>query len=298
LPGYTQIPSDTDCILVLECLAPWMPGRFEPPPHARIIRIGTDPLGSVSPTYDFPCDLAITAHAASALPALLDAIDQTPSACDRLDRLRGEGRALTARALDAAAEDARQSHLTPRFLSQAIGRTLPPETIIVHELVDASLFNRTQPGTLFGTGGSGIGWSGPAAIGAKLAAHDRPVVAAVGDGSWMFANPQVTLWASRFHAAPVLFLVFNNRGYGVGTRAVLEAYPEGYAARSGNLNGGWFDPTPNFAAEASASGVYAEKVSRPEDVVPALQRGLDSVTRQGCPALIEFWLPKLVTGEL
>jgi thiamine pyrophosphate-dependent acetolactate synthase large subunit-like protein len=114
-PTLDDLPpaEDTDCILVLDCLTPWMPGRFEPTPDARIIRIGTDPLGSISPTYDFRCDLAITAHAASALPALLDAIDQSQSSRERLDRLRYEGRTLTARAVGAAAEDAKQSHLTP-----------------------------------------------------------------------------------------------------------------------------------------------------------------------------------------
>ena len=49
------------------------------------------------------------------------------------------------------------------------------EVIITHELCESSLFNRTAPGTLFGTGGSSIGFSAPMAIGVKVAAPDRQV---------------------------------------------------------------------------------------------------------------------------
>ena len=51
----------------------------------------------------------------------------------------------------------------------------------------------------------------------------RPIgrsCAASGDGSWMFGNPQVVTWASKFHKAPVLFIISNNRGYSTGTTQV------------------------------------------------------------------------------
>jgi acetolactate synthase-1/2/3 large subunit len=199
--------------------------------------------------------------------------------------------------LATAEADGQKPHLTPRYVSYQMGQVLPSEAAILHELVDSSLFNRTLPGTLLGTGGSHIGWSAPAAVGVKVAAPDRLVVAAVGDGSWMFANPQVSVWASRFHRAPVLFVVFNNRGYRTGTEGVRETYPEGHATRAQDFPGGWFDPTPEFAAEAAASDAFGEKVSRPEDVAPALRRGIEAVSR-GTPAVLEFWLPKLITGEV
>ncbi|HLY64484.1 MAG TPA: thiamine pyrophosphate-dependent enzyme, partial [Chloroflexota bacterium] len=126
----------------------------------------------------------------------------------------------------------------------------------------------------------------------------RPVVCALGDGSWMFSNPQVTMWASRYHKAPVMFVVFNNRGYRTGTQEVLRMFPEGYASKSKDLTGGWFDPPPNFSGEATASGAYGEKVTDPSELGPAIKRGLDAITRQGVPALLDVWLPKLVTNEV
>ncbi|MBV9897926.1 MAG: hypothetical protein JO020_27540, partial [Chloroflexi bacterium] len=46
-----------------------------------------------------------------------------------------------------------------------------------------------------------------------------------------------------------------------------------------------------------ASGAYGEKVTDPEQVGPAIQRGLQAV-REGSPAVLDMWLPKHVTGEL
>jgi acetolactate synthase-1/2/3 large subunit len=107
----------------------------------------------------------------------------------------------------------------------------------------------------------------------------------------------VCTWASAFHKAPVLFVIYNNRGYRTGTHEVLRAYPEGYAAKARDLTGGWFDPCPNYSGEAAASGCFGEKVTDPEELGPAIQRGLDA-NRQGVPAVLDVWLPKHVTGEV
>src|SRR5204863_7684573 len=104
-------------------------------------------------------------------------------------------------------------------------------------------------------------------------------------------------WASAFHTAPVLFIVANNRGYRTGTTDIQRSYPEGYAVRTGDFTGGLFDPCPNYSGEAAASGAYGEKVTDPEQLGPAIQRGLQAV-REGAPAVLDMWLPKHVTGEL
>lgn len=303
-PATEAVPPDTDCVLVLDVVVPWMPGRFEPNRDAKIIKIDLDPLVSITPIYDFPSDLSITADSSKAVPALLEEVKSlmTPGQRDRCAQravqLRTEGQRRAASLQETAEIDGGQGHITPRFLSHQLGQILDPEVVIVQELVDASLFNRSLPGTLFFGGGSSIGWAGPAAVGAKVAAPDRTVVAVVGDGSWMFANPQVTLWASRFHKAPVLFVVCNNRGYRTGTETVLQMHPEGYSAQFNDFTGGWFDPPPNFSGEASASGAYGEKVTAPDQLGDAIRRGLAAVQKEGAPALLDVWLPKLVTGEV
>jgi len=199
--------------------------------------------------------------------------------------------------MEAAESERSQSHITPTWLSYQVGQTLDPDTLIVSELVNSAHFNRTKPGTQFNAGGSSLGWAGPAAVGAKVAAPDKQIVCCSGDGSWMFGNPQVVTWASRFHNAPVLFIISNNRGYSTGTTQVLRSYPEGYAAKTQDVTGGWFDPCPNYSGEAAASGAYGEKVTDPDQVGPAIQRGLRAVS-DGSHAVLDMWMPKHVTGEL
>jgi acetolactate synthase-1/2/3 large subunit len=304
VPGVAPTPPGTDCLLLVETLVPWQPWSFKPDASTRVIRIAIDPIERMTPIYEFPCDLSITADPAKAVRGLLEELRSQMTAeqkrrCQaRLERYRAEGVQRLNAAVEAASADRARRVLSPLWLSHEIGRTLDPEAIISHELIDSSLFNRSLPGTLVGTGGSSIGWAAPAAVGVKVAAGDRPVVACIGDGSWMFANPQVTVWASAFHRAPVLFIVWNNRGYRTGTAEVLRTYPEGYAAREQDLTGGWFDPCPNYSGEAAASGAYGEKVTDPDEVGPAIRRALDAIARDRVPAVLDMWMPKLVTGAI
>src|SRR5260370_38678628 len=114
-------------------------------------------------------------------------------------------------------------------------------------MVNTAFLNRTKPGTQFNAGGSSLGWGGPAAVGAKVAAPDKQIVCCSGDGSWMFGNPQVVTWASKFHKAPLLFIISNNRGYSTGTTGVLRSYPEGYAAKTQYVTCGCMAPSPNIS---------------------------------------------------
>lgn len=301
--GIAPTPRDTDCMLVLETVVPWQPWVFRPETR-HVIRLAIDPIERMTPIYDFPSDLAITADPAKALPALIEELrtlmtsDQKRRCQARLERYQTEGRQRLEAAVQTANADRAKGIVSPLWLSHQVGQTLGPEAIIAHELVDSSMFNRSRPGTLAGTGGSSIGFAAPAAVGVKVAAGDRPVVACIGDGSWMFGNPQVTVWASAFHRAPVLFIVWNNRGYRTGTAEVLRTYPEGFSAKEQDLTGGWFDPCPNYSGEAAASGAYGEKVTDPNEVAPAIRRALAAMERDRVPAVLDMWMPKLVTGEV
>jgi thiamine pyrophosphate-dependent acetolactate synthase large subunit-like protein len=60
--------------------------------------------------------------------------------------------------------------------------------------------------------------------------------------------------------------------------------------KSGNFEGGVFDPPPDFAKLAEAANCYGETVREAEEVAPALQRGLKQV-HNGTPALVAMMLP-------
>jgi acetolactate synthase-1/2/3 large subunit len=296
-------PQDTDCILILDMLVPWPMTMYRPASNVRIITLAIDPIHRMTPIYEYPTDLAIGGDAGPSIPLLLEEVraamtpEQKSRCSERSTRLQEEGRQRRAAAIQAAEADRSKGHITPSWLSYQVGQSLDPDTIIVNELVNSAYFNRTKPGTQFNAGGSSLGWAGSAAVGAKVAAPDRQIVCCSGDGSWMFGNPQVVTWASKFHKAPVLFIISNNRGYSTGTTQVMRTYPEGYAAKTQDVTGGWFDPCPNYSGEAAASGAYGEKVTDPDQVGPAIQRGLQAV-REGAPAVLDMWMPKHVTGEL
>jgi len=296
-------PPDVDCFLILDMLVPWPMPMYRPGSNVRIITLAIDPIHRMTTIYEYPTDLAVSGDAGASIPLLLEEVrsamtaEQRDRCRQRGERLSSEGRQRREATIKAGEDERARGHITAQWLSLQVGQSLDPETIIVNELVNSSLFNRTRPGTQFNAGGSSLGWAGPAAVGAKVAAPDRQIVCCSGDGSWMFGNPQVVTWASNFHKAPVLFIISNNRGYSTGTTQVLRSYPEGYAARAQDVTGGWFDPCPNYSGEAAASGAYGEKVTDPEQVGPAIQRGLRAV-REGAPAVLDMWLPKHVTGEL
>ena len=81
--------------------------------------------------------------------------------------------------------------------------------------------------------GGSEGWGVGAAIGAKLAATDKPVVGFVGDGSLYYADSGI--WTAVHHNIPVLYIITNNRAYGIVAGFFGEA--EGRMSDTGKYGG-------------------------------------------------------------
>jgi acetolactate synthase-1/2/3 large subunit len=302
--GTGPAPKNADALLVIEAPVPWMPPDDAPSPDARIAWVDVDPVQSRYKTMEWQADLWLPCEAQTATRAIYEAAtgmlsqsDMTRIA-DRRERLERRKQELEA-ASEAAAQKARQRNpIHPRWAAHEICDILEPDTILLDDALSNSTFmhayaRRTQPSTFFKSGGSSGGWGAGAAFGAKLAKPDSDVVLAVGDGFFMFDNPIAALWASAQHKAPFLTVVFVNRSYSTGTRGLRDTYPEGIAAEKRNYDGGVFDPPPDFGKMAETVNGYGETVRDPEEVGPALRRGLNAV-RNGSPAVIGVWLPTLV----
>jgi thiamine pyrophosphate-dependent acetolactate synthase large subunit-like protein len=136
------------------------------------------------------------------------------------------------------------------------------------------------------TGPNILGWAAAAAVGAKLAQPDRPVVAIMGDGSMMFGGPQ-PLWSMARYKAPVTTIVYNNRSYN-NERNRIWSYGAGTQFRKGLdmtcYNG---DPDVDFAKAAQAYGVDGEVVKEVGELKAALARARRS-TRDGVPYLLDI----------
>jgi acetolactate synthase-1/2/3 large subunit len=297
---------EADVVLVLEADVPWIPSRDAPPPEAFVAVVGHDPIEARIPTLEFTADVRAVAAPRSAIEALTAAVTERLTDADR-SRIAARAARLAERSagriasLDReAAEAARSEPMSPIVVSHEVGRLIDDRSLVLDETLrgprTAEFLTSSVPGSNFANPGSSGGWAAGAAVGAKLAAPERDVIALAGDGFYMFGSPTVALWTAAHHGAPFLMVVYTNRSYTTGTVRVGDAYGrDGYAARAG-YPGGYFDPPIDFAREAEAAGAYAETVRDPAEVGGALRRGL-AATRDGRCAVLSMWLARLEAGD-
>jgi acetolactate synthase-1/2/3 large subunit len=296
---------DADAVLALDVDIPWRIGPDGPPDNAFVAVVDVEPSKRRIPTMEFTADLRLTADTLLTLAALEAEVLSMISAADR-ERFAARAKRwaeASAQRHRALAEDARaQAGKTPidgRWLSYQIGQALGDDcivfddTIVVNQVHD--YLQCARPSSYFYNPGSSGGWAPGAALGGKLAAPDRDVVAITGDGFYMFGTAIHALWSAAQYNAPYLTIIYQNRSYSTGTLRVARTYPDGYAAKAG-YHGGYFEPPIDFANEARSAGAYGENVTDPNEVGPAIQRGLKSV-REGKCAVISVWLPRLLQSD-
>ncbi len=136
----------------------------------------------------------------------------------------------------------------------------------------------------------GLGWGLGAALGAKLAAPDKTVICAIGDGAYMFGNPTPAHFVSEAMKLPVLFVVFNNARWAAVHRSTLGMYPNGAAAHAEAPPFAVLEPSPRFERVIEASGGYGVQVSEPGELMPALERALRVVREEKRQALVNVRL--------
>ncbi len=167
-----------------------------------------------------------------------------------------------------AKDSAPAATISPEYLSRMIGETVGDDAVIFNEYpLRPDHCAREKPGTFFALGpAGGLGWGFGAALGAKLAAPDKLVVATLGDGAYMFANPTVAHWVSAVHKLPILTIVFNNSRYGAVRRATLSMFKDGVAGENDGRVLADLDPAPPYDEMAQAQGAYGERVEKPADL--------------------------------
>ncbi|MFE4214815.1 thiamine pyrophosphate-dependent enzyme [Streptomyces sp. NPDC056844] len=158
------------------------------------------------------------------------------------------------------------------------------ETITHSRIVKRHLRTSDADSYFYVQGGLGQGMA--VALGAKLAAGDRPVVFTVGDGALTY-NPVIPSYdASTAYGLPLLVVVFNNRVYKSMNLNHRRFYPEGAAADTGEWLGTDLHRLPRLAAFAEPFGMHTETVDTPDALVPALERALKAVA-EGTTAVVD-----------
>jgi acetolactate synthase-1/2/3 large subunit len=287
--------ADADLVVSLESDVPWIPHLQHPPGGCRVAHIGEEPLYVRYPMRSFPSDLVVQAGPLNALDALIKAVEarlQMAEARIAARRARLTERMRTRRA-QLAKDSAPGTTISPEYLSRVIGETVGEDAIIVNEYpLRPDHCAREKPGTLFALGpAGGLGWGFGAALGIKLAAPDALVVATLGDGAYMFANPMVGHWVAANHKLPILTIVFNNSRYGAVRRATLSMFKDGAAGEDDGRTLADLGPSPAYEAMAQAQGAYAERVEKPADLPNALLRAREAVVSGRRQALLNVITP-------
>ncbi|WP_288928875.1 thiamine pyrophosphate-dependent enzyme, partial [uncultured Maritimibacter sp.] len=180
-------------------------------------------------------------------------------------------------AVMARAEAGASAPMTKDWVSLCLGRALKGRRASVfHELgCPLQPLDLDQPDSYFQEPFSGgLGWGMPAAIGAKMADPDRLVVATVGDGSYMFANPTACHFVAEAQNVPVIVLVLNNEEWAAVRYSVQGLYPEGESKTANEVPLTSLRPSPDFAKVAEASRAYTETVTDGRDLPAALDRAI------------------------
>jgi len=280
-----------DVVLAVESDVPWFPDLKKPRPEARVIQVAADPLFSRYPIRGFPANVALAGTPRLTLRALAEAAGRLIDASAVAER-RKLWESEHSRLREAWAAKARRVQsdrpIDMAWVSRCLGDVLDDRTIVVNEYdLDPTQACFRAPGSFFATSpAGGLGWGLGAALGAKLAAPDRTVIATVGDGAYIFGVPSAAHFVSRAADLPVLFVVFNNQAWNAVKRATLSVTPDGWAARTGFLPLYELDPSPDFELYCRASGGHGERVEDPEELPGALARALKVVTEERRQALL------------
>ena len=287
--------ADADVVLVLNSLAPWSPAIHAPRPGCKVIQAGPDPLYARFPVRNFRADISLAGETADVLRTLAAALQprlaaQAALRSTRHTRLAEPARQGRARALAAAEAGANSAQMTKAYVSLCLSRALEGRRASVLSELGCPLepFTFREPHSWFQEPHSGgLGWSFPTALGMQLAEPDRLVIATMGDGSYMFANPVACHQIAEALGLPVLLIVLNNREWGAVRQSVVSLYPNGHAAQANRMPLTSLEPSPDFTKVAEASRAWTACVDRAADLPGVLAAAIAHVTTERTQALVE-----------
>ena len=274
-------------------------------PGTKLISINANDLYTKGNYQDFQrypeVDIAMAADAEATLPALIEACKRLLTA-DRQRALQERGKKLAethqnamdrARAEAAYAWDASPIS-TARMAAELWAQIKNEDWSLVSESGNVSgwpmrLWNFDKPYRHFGdSGGAGVGYGAPAAVGAALSNRKRGRLSLTiqGDGDFMYA-PGVW-WTAAHHKIPLLAVMHNNRAYHQEVMHLQRMAGRHQRGITRAHIGTTIDnPNIDYAKIAQGMGVHAQgPIANANDLGPAIKRALE-VVKRGEPSLID-----------
>jgi thiamine pyrophosphate-dependent acetolactate synthase large subunit-like protein len=280
-------------------------------PGTKLISINSVDLNTKANYQDFQrfqaVDIAMAADAEATLPMLVEAVKAAiPN--DRKAAIEKRGEAAK-KAHDEAGVRARQAAAiawdaapisTARLVMEIWGGIKNEDWSLVAQSGNVSNWpHRLWPMEKYHhwlgqSGGYGVGYGAPAAVGAALANRDlgRFSVSIQGDGDLMYA-PGV-LWTAAKHKIPMLTVMHNNRGYHQELMHVqrLSSFRNRVASLGGDIGPigtSIMNPDIEYEKLAQSMGWWAKgPIKDPEQLGPAIKEAVAAV-KSGQPALVNVW---------
>ncbi|MFF3028226.1 acetolactate synthase large subunit [Microbacterium sp. NPDC057944] len=179
-------------------------------------------------------------------------------------------------------------HLSPQHVIQRIGELTGPEAVYAagvgqHQMWAAQFIKYERPNSWLNSGGAGtMGYSVPAAMGAKVAEPHRVVWSIDGDGCFQMTNQELATCA--INNIPIKVAIINNSSLGM-VRQWQTLFYDGRHSNTDLNTGHGTVRIPDFVKLAEAYGCLGIRVEKEEDVDAAIQLALDTNDR---PVVIDF----------
>jgi tartronate-semialdehyde synthase len=243
----------------------------------RFIHINIEPahIGRIVTT-----ELGIVADAGLALDALLAEARARTGPRPPSERVRNIPRDRAQKARKTYYD---QVPIKPQRVYHELNEYFGPDTIFttgcgLTQIWSGQFQSIAKPYTYLASGGGGtLGYDLPAAIGAKIARPDATVVAVMGDGGFGFMMEEMAMACQ--YQIPVVVVIVNNGYLSLIRQNQRYVYEYEYSVDL-TYDGRGID----FVRLAEAFGAHGERVTRPEEIRPALDRAV----KCGKPAVVDI----------
>lgn len=178
--------------------------------------------------------------------------------------------------------------LSPQHVIQRIGELTGPEGVYAagvgqHQMWAAQFIKYERPNAWLNSGGAGtMGYSVPAAMGAKVAEPDRVVWSIDGDGCFQMTNQELATCV--INNIPIKVAIINNSSLGM-VRQWQTLFYDGRHSNTDLNTGHGTARVPDFVKLAEAYGCLAIRVEKEDEVDAAIQKALETNDR---PVVIDF----------
>jgi acetolactate synthase-1/2/3 large subunit len=222
------------------------------------------------------------------LPIVSDVGEALSVLNPKVEKRGGDGAARAARARDAVLAELSPLYKSCRAVLSSVRDALPGAVIVGDSAqpvyAAGNAYEAPEPRSWFcsSTGYGTLGYALPAAVGAKLAAPDRPVVCVVGDGGLQFSIQELA--SAREQNLPVIVLLWNNQGY---------AEIKSYMVQNQIKPIGVDIYTPDFQTLAKGFGCEAARVTRLADLPDQLR----AAAARSVPTIIEIVEEEIVAMQ-